>query len=55
MRNIYPNLIIKLLSGNYKKSIYVFQISAVCMGICAYKHATFVVVELADKFLDQAL
>ena len=38
-----------------KKSIYFFQISAVCIGICAYMHATFLVVEIADRFLGQAL
>ena len=44
-----------MLSGNIKKSIYFFQISAVCIGICAYMHATFLVVEIADRFLGQAL
>ena len=40
----------------YKKSIYhFFHISAVCIGICAYMHATFLVVEIADRFLGQAL
>ena len=40
----------------YKKSIYYFfQISAVCMGLCAYIHATFPLVEIADRFLGQAL
>ena len=40
----------------YKKSIYYFsQISAVCIGICAYIHATFLLVEIADRFLGQAL
>ena len=39
----------------FKKSIYFFHISAVCIGICAYMHATFVVVEIANKFLGQAL
>ena len=55
MRNIYPNLLIKMLSEN-KRSLYIFfQISAVCIGICAYMHATFLVVEMADRFLGQAL
>ena len=40
----------------YKKSVYhFFHISAVCIGICAYMHATFLVVEIADRFLGQAL
>ena len=40
----------------YKKSLYYFfQISAVCIGICAYMHATFLLVEIADRFLGQAL
>ena len=38
-----------------KKKIYI-QISAVCIGISAYMHATFLVVEKADSwFLSQAL
>ena len=56
MQNIYPNLMIKMLLGNYKNPKYFFQISAVCIGICAYMHATFLVVEIADSwFLSQAL
>ena len=39
----------------YKKNIYFFQISAVYTGVCAYMHATFLVVEIADRFLGQAL
>ena len=55
MWNIYPTLMIKMLLGN-KKNIHIFfQISAVCMGICAYIRATFLVVDLADRFLGQAL
>ena len=46
MRNIYPILMIKMVSGN--KKIYI-QISAVCIGICAYMHATFLVVEEAES------
>ena len=39
MRNIYTDLMIKMLAGNKKKSIYFFQISAVCIGVCApYVH-----------------
>ena len=53
MRNIYPSLMIKMVSGN--KKIYT-QISALGIGICAYKQATFLVLEIADSwFLDQAL
>ena len=55
MRNIYPDLLIKMLSGNRKKSTYFFQISAVCIGVCAYMHATFLVGEIADRFLGRAL
>ena len=54
MRNIYPNIMIKMLSG--KENLYIFfRISAVCIGVCAYMHATFLVVEIADTFLSQAL
>ena len=52
MRNIYPNLMIKMVSGN--KKIYI-RISALCIGICAHMHATFLEVEIADSwFLSQA-
>ena len=54
MWNIYPNLMIKILQ-EIKKSLYFFQISAVCIGICAYMHAAFLIVEIADRFLGQAL
>ena len=53
MRNIYPDLMIKMLSGNNQK-IYFFQISAVCIGVCAYRHTTLMVVEIVDRFLGQA-
>ena len=54
MRNIYPNIMIKMLSG--KENLYIFfWISAVCIGICAFMHATFLVAEIADRFLGQAL
>ena len=53
MRNIYPDLMIKMLSGNNQK-IYFFQISAVCIGVCAYRHTTLMVVEIVDSFLGQA-
>ena len=33
-----------------KKSIYFFQISAVCKGVSAYMHTTFLVAEIAAKF-----
>ena len=56
MQNIYPNLMIKKkVLRNFKNPIYFFQISAVCIGVCAYMHATFLVVEIADTFLSQAL
>ena len=46
---------IKMVSGDKKKKIYI-QISAVCIGICAYMHATLLVAEIADSwFLSQAL
>ena len=54
-RNIYPDLIIKMISGNKKKSISFFQISAVCIRVWAYMHATFLVGEIADRFLGRAL
>ena len=54
MWNIYPNLTIKILQ-EIKKSLYFFQISAVCIGIFVYMHATFLVLEIADRFLSQAL
>ena len=46
---------IKMPLGNKEIYIFFFQISAVCIGICAYIHATFLVVDLADRFLGQAL
>ena len=55
MRNIYPNLMIKMLSGNKKIYIFFSGFSCVCIGICAYTHATFLVVEIADRFLGQTL
>ena len=55
MRNIYPDLMIRMLSGNKKKTLYCFQISAVCIGVCAYMHTTFLVGEIPDRFLGQAL
>ena len=39
-RNIYPDFIIKMLSGNKNINLF-FHISAVCLGVCAYMHATF--------------
>ena len=33
-----------------KKSIYFFHFQAVCIGICAYMHTTFLVGEIADRF-----
>ena len=52
MRNIYPDLMIKMLSG-IKKSFFP-QISAVCIGVCVYMHTTFLVGEIADRFVGQA-
>ena len=37
MRNIYPDLMIKMLSGN-EKGCVLFQISAVRVGVCAYMY-----------------
>ena len=54
MRGIYPNLTIKMLQ-EIKKVFIFFQILAVCIGICACMHATFLVLEIADRFLGQAL
>ena len=56
MRNIYPDLIIKVLSGNKKNYICFPDLS--CMHRCtvsAYMQATFLVREIADRFLGQAL
>ena len=56
MRNIYSHLMIKMFSGYLKKTyIFFFQISAVCIGVCAYMHAKFLVGEIADGFLGRAL
>ena len=57
MQNIYPDLMIKIrLSGN-KKRVYIFfpDFSCICIDVCAYVHVTFLVVEIADRFLGQAL
>ena len=54
MQNIYPNLKIKMLH-EIKKYLYFFQVSAVCIGICAHMHATFLVVEIGYRFLGQVL
>ena len=55
MRNIHPGLMLKMLSGSKNRYIF-FQISAVCiLDVCAYIHATFLLVEIADRFLGQAL
>ena len=44
------------LSGN-KKRVYIFfpDFSCICIDVCAYVHVTFLVVEIADRFLGQAL
>ena len=56
MRNIYPDLMIKILSGSKKNRYIFFQISAVCIrDVCAHIHATFLLVEIADRFLGQVL
>ena len=49
MQNIYLNLKIKMLH-EIKKNLYFFQVSAVCIGICVYMHATFLVVEIVYRF-----
>ena len=38
-----------------KKLMYFAQISAVCIDVRIYMQATFLVVEIADRFLGQAL
>ena len=53
MRITYPDLMIKMLSGNQMNLYIFFQILAVCTGV--YMHATFLVVEIADSSLGQAL
>ena len=53
MGNIYPDLMTKMLSGD---KIYIFfQVLAACIGVCAYMHTTFLVGEIADRFLGRAL
>ena len=54
MRNSYPDLMIKMFQ-EIKKIYIFFQISAVCIGVCVFMHATFLVGEIADRFLGQAL
>ena len=44
---------IKVLSGNKKIHIF-FQISAVYKGVCVYMHTSFLVGEIAARFLGQA-
>ena len=57
IRNIYLDLMIKMLSANKRKLFIIifFQISALCISVCAYMHATFLAREIADRFLDRAL
>ena len=56
MRNIYPDLIIKVISRDLKKSLYIFfQISTVCIDVCAYMLTTFLVGQKAYRFLGRAL
>ena len=38
-----------------KKFYIFFQILAVCIGVCVYMDTTFLVGEIADRFLSQAL
>ena len=40
---------IKMPSGNENLYIF-FRISAVCIGVCAFMNATFLVAEIADRF-----
>ena len=54
MWNIYSNLMIKCFQEK-KNLLIFFQISVVCIGVCAYMHATFLVREIADRFLGRAL
>ena len=54
-QNIYPDLMMKMLQKIRKKIICYFQISAVCTGVCVYMHTAFLLVEVADRFLGQAL
>ena len=57
MQNIYPEINDKNVFRKLKNlyNLYFFQISAVCIGVCAYMHATFLVGEIADRFLGRAL
>ena len=54
MRNIYFNDK-KCFQEIKKKSFYFFQISALCIGVCADMHTTFLVGEIADRLLGQVL
>ena len=54
MGTIYTDLMTKMLSGD-KKIYMFFQISAVYIGVCAYMHTTFLVGEIADRFLGRPL
>ena len=38
-----------------KKFYIFFQILAVCIGVCVYMDTTFLVGEIEDRFLSQAL
>ena len=52
--NIYPDLMIKMLSRNKKKSIFLPDFSGM-IGVRVYLHTTFLVGEIADRFLGQVL
>ena len=43
MRNIYPDLMMKMFSGN------------TLSGVCVYMYVTFLVGEIVDRFLGRAL
>jgi len=53
MQNIYPDLMIKMLSGN-KKNLYIFPDFGCMHRRGVYMHTTFLVGEIADRFLGRA-
>ena len=56
MRNIYPDLMIKMLAGSKKKSIYFFpDFSWMHTRRMCLHTRSFLLVEIADRFLGQAL
>ena len=57
MRNIYPNLMVKMLSGNEKNLYNIIFPDFGCMHsrMCVRTLHMFLVGEIADRFLGRAL